>query len=466
MRYSSISSAMAIRKAATTDGGFSRELIVRFDCEDNALIGRHQLIQSGTRFEANGNDPWLLLKPGRRLRRGWYRIDLKAEFEGQAEPRLYFNFGHGFQERFACPLHRVGSGFSAIVRAYKPTLSLRLDPTELPGKFELLTLSISPAPWLALAGLRLRQIAATLASALRKPSAWRDNLRNLRKGYLYSVPQPPPLVSIIIPTRDAVDLLKLGISSVLEKTIYPNYEIMIIDNRSEKSETLRFFRKITEAHANVRVLAYDEAFNFSAINNFAVSHAHGSVLVLLNNDIEVISPDWLDEMVAHAMRPEVGCVGAKLFYPGGSVQHGGVILGIGGVAGHAHKYFPQDADGYFSRLKVQQNLTAVTAACLAVRKEVYLQVEGLEEENLRVAFNDVDFCLRVRAAGYLNVFTPFARLHHHESISRGLDNTPEKMERFNREVVYMRSRWGPLLDADPYYSPNLTLHTEDFALRT
>ena len=282
----------------------------------------------------------------------------------------------------------------------------------------------------------------------------------------YSVPQPPPLVSVIIPTRDAVDLLELGIGSILEKTTYPDYEILIVDNRSQMRETVQFFKDITTTHTNVRVLAYDEAFNFSAINNFAVSHARGSVLVLLNNDIEVITPDWLDEMVGHAMRPEVGCVGAKLLYPGGSVQHGGVILGIGGVAGHAHKYFPPDADGYISRLKVQQNLSAVTAACLAVRKDVYLQVGGLEEENLRVAFNDVDFCLRVRAAGYLNVFTPFARLYHHESISRGLDNTPEKMERFNREVVYMRSRWGPLLDADPYYSPNLTLHTEDFALRT
>jgi GT2 family glycosyltransferase len=766
MRYLSISSAMAIRKDATTDGNFSRELLVRFDCEDNALIGRHQLSQAGTLLEAGGNDPWLLLKPQRRLRRGWYRIDLKAEFDGQAEPRLYFNFGHGFQERFACPLHRVDDGFSAIVRAYKPTLSLRLDPTELPGKFKLESLAVRPAPRLALNWLRLRQVGASLACALRKPSAWRDNLRNLRKGYLstrgfvpmpvqfdaerwidpyrrwiatydycpkrdrnclevqlaglrntplisvlmpvfnpspdllekaiasvasqiyphwelciaddcstmpalrklltgwaarepriklvfrdknghisaatnsafklasgdwaalldhddvlpehalaevalainrnpgaqliysdedklneggrtqphfkpgfsidllrsmnyfnhltvhraaniraaggwregyegsqdydlnlriveqippsaichipkvlyhwrmapgstaansseksyafwnglqalndhlvrcrlpafaeplpnipyyrvrYSVPDPAPLVSIIVPTRDAVDLLELGLGSILQKTTYPNYEILIVDNRSEKNETFRFFRKITTAHSNVRVLAYDEAFNFSAMNNFAVSHARGNILVLLNNDIEVISPDWLDEMVAHAMRPEVGCVGAKLFYPEGSVQHGGVILGIGGVAGHAHKYFPQDADGYISRLKVQQNLSAVTAACLVVRKDVFLQVGGLEQENLRVAFNDVDFCLRVCAAGYLNVFTPFARLYHHESISRGLDNTPEKMERFNREVVYMRSRWGPLLDADPYYSPNLTLHTEDFALRT
>src|SRR5690606_8884099 len=147
--------------------------------------------------------------------------------------------------------------------------------------------------------------------------------------------QPPPLVSVIIPTRDAVDLLELGIGSILEKTTYPDYEILIVDNRSQMRETVQFFKDIITTHTNVRVLAYDEAFNFSAINNFAVSQARGSVLVLLNNDIEVITPDWLDEMVGHAMRPEVGCVGAKLHYPGGSVQHGGVILGIGGVAGHA-----------------------------------------------------------------------------------------------------------------------------------
>src|SRR5690606_30412938 len=193
MRYSSISSAMAIRKAATTDDGFSRELFIRFDCEDNALIGRHQLSQDGERFEAHGNDPWLLLKPGRRLRRGWYRIDLEAEFEGEAQPRLYFNFGHGFQERFTCPLHRVNNAFSAIVRAYKPTLSLRLDPLELPGKFKLESFAIRPAPRCALAWLRLRQIGATLASGLRNPSAWRASLRNLRKGYLSTrgfVPMP------------------------------------------------------------------------------------------------------------------------------------------------------------------------------------------------------------------------------------------------------------------------------------
>jgi len=279
----------------------------------------------------------------------------------------------------------------------------------------------------------------------------------------YHVPEPGPLVSLIIPTRDAVNLLRTSIGSILEKTTYRNYEILVIDNRSSRPDTFSFFKKISAEHPSIRILPYEHDFNYSAINNFAVQHAGGTVIGLLNNDIEVISPDWLSEMVSHAFRPEVGCIGAKLYYPNNTVQHGGVILGIGSVAGHAHKHFPRPADGYFARLQVQQNLSAVTAACLVVRKDIYLEVGGLEEEHLPVAFNDVDFCLRVREAGYLNVFTPFAELYHHESVSRGDDNTPEKMERFNREVAYMRARWGRLLDADPYYSPNLTLHREDFS---
>jgi GT2 family glycosyltransferase len=184
----------------------------------------------------------------------------------------------------------------------------------------------------------------------------------------------------------------------------------------------------------------------------------------VNNDIEVISPDWLAEMVSHALRPEIGCVGAKLYYADETIQHGGVILGLGGVAGHAHRYFPRQSTGYCNRLQVVQNFSAVTAACLVVRKSVYLEVGGLEEKKLQVAFNDVDFCIKVREAGYRNLWTPYAELFHHESKSRGMDDTPEKQARFQREFKFMQDKWGRLLQQDPSYSPNLTFCYEDFSI--
>jgi GT2 family glycosyltransferase len=212
-------------------------------------------------------------------------------------------------------------------------------------------------------------------------------------------------------------------------------------------------------------LPYHRPFNFSAINNFGVRQAKGELIGLINNDIEVISPEWLTEMVSHALRPEIGCAGAMLYYNDETIQHAGVIVGLGGVAGHSHKYFPRGASGYFHRLKIIQNLSAVTAACIIVRKSIYEQVGGLEEEGLRIAFNDVDFCLKVQKAGYRNLWTPYAELYHHESKSRGTENTPEKVERFNREIQFMKSKWGETLLYDPCYSPNLTLAREDFSLR-
>lgn len=214
------------------------------------------------------------------------------------------------------------------------------------------------------------------------------------------------------------------------------------------------------------MIHYDDVFNYSAINNFAVEQARGTVIGMLNNDVEVISPEWLTEMVALASRPEVGCVGAKLYYPNGLIQHAGVIVGLGGVAGHSHKYYPGDHPGYFWRLHLPQNVSAVTAACLVVRKDVYQQVGGLDDKHLVVAFNDVDFCLKVSTAGYLNVWTPKAELYHHESLTRGDEITKEKRERFLSEISVMQSRWGDRLVDDPYYSPNLTRDREDFGIRT
>jgi GT2 family glycosyltransferase len=214
----------------------------------------------------------------------------------------------------------------------------------------------------------------------------------------------------------------------------------------------------------VRVLHYEKPFNFSAINNFAVSHARGSIVGMVNNDIEVISPDWLTEMVSWAVQPDIGCVGAKLYYPDDTIQHAGVILGIGGVAGHAHLHHARSSPGYFGRAMVVSNCSAVTGACLLIRKSVYEEVEGLDAHNLAVAFNDVDFCLRVRDRGYLNVWTPHAELYHHESASRGTDESPERRGRFVQEVNYMVERWGDSLERDPYYSVNLSRTAPAFSL--
>lgn len=282
---------------------------------------------------------------------------------------------------------------------------------------------------------------------------------------LYPIPEMRPLVSLLIPTRDSVNLLESCVRSIIEKTTYNNYEIIIIDNGSAQAETLAFFETITREDSRIKVIPYNLPFNYSAINNYGVEQAKGEVIGLVNNDIEVISPEWLEEMLRHAVRPEIGCVGAKLYYEDDTIQHAGVIVGIGGVAGHSHKGYPRMKPGYFSRLKIVQNLSAVTAACLLVRKSVYVQVGGLDEESLQVAFNDVDFCLKVRMAGYRNLWTPYAELYHYESKSRGYEDTPEKARRFKSEVEYMENKWGQLLKADPYYSPNLTLVREDFSLK-
>ncbi len=279
----------------------------------------------------------------------------------------------------------------------------------------------------------------------------------------WGLPAQEPKVSIIIPTRDRLDILSQCIGSVLQFTQYSNYEIIVVDNESVEPATLEYFEQIS-VEEKVRILKYDGVFNYSAINNYAVAQADGDIIVMMNNDIEVINEGWLQEMVGHALRPEVGCVGAKLLYKNNMVQHAGVILGIGGVAGHAHKYFDSESAGYFSRLHLTQNLSAVTAACLAVKKKTYQQLGGLNESHLKVAFNDVDFCLRAGALGLRNVWSPYALLYHHESVSRGHENTQEKQARFNGEADYMMQQWGDLLGSDPAYNRNLTLVREDFSL--
>jgi O-antigen biosynthesis protein len=280
----------------------------------------------------------------------------------------------------------------------------------------------------------------------------------------YPLPEVLPKVSLIIPTKDQKFILEKCINSILEKTTYPNFEIIVINNRSEKKETFEYFEQIKNRDHRISILDFDFDFNYSSINNFGVRNSQGEIIGLINNDVEVINEDWLTEMIRHVLRKEIGCVGAKLYYDNNQIQHAGVILGIGGIAGHSHKYMPGKDFGYFSRLMLPQNLSAVTGACMLVRKEVYQELGGLNEEDLKIAFNDVDFCLRVRERGYRNIWTPFAELYHHESISRGSDDTPEKYGRFQKEIRFMEERWGSKLRNDPYYNPNLSIVREDFSL--
>lgn len=279
----------------------------------------------------------------------------------------------------------------------------------------------------------------------------------------WGLPKDMPLVSLLVPTRDRYDILQSCVDRILSLTEYQNFELLILDNQSTCNKTLDYLRKV-EADPRVRVYRWDHPFNYSAINNFGARHARGEILGLINNDVEPINSDWLTEMVRHTCRAEIGCVGAKLYYPNDTIQHGGVLLGVGGVANHAHKHFGRGEHGYFARLSLVQNLSAVTGACLLVRKSVFEEVGGLNEENLAVAFNDVDLCLKVREAGYRNLWTPYAELYHHESVSRGGDDTFAKRRRMAAETAYMRERWGKLLDSDPAYNPNLTLAHEDFSL--
>tara|TARA_Y100000588_G_scaffold315680_1_gene343905 strand:- start:8831 stop:10549 length:1719 start_codon:yes stop_codon:yes gene_type:complete len=276
-----------------------------------------------------------------------------------------------------------------------------------------------------------------------------------------------PLVSLIIPTKNAKNLVKACIESILDKTTYQNFEILLIDNGSDEKDSIDYFNELNK-HPKINVLSYPGEFNYSAINNFGVQHAssESTIIGLINNDIEVIEPNWLTAMVGHAGREGIGCVGAKLLYSDGRIQHAGVVMGYGGGAGHAHKYFPRYHPGYIKRLIATQNYSAVTAACLLVKKSLFLEVGGLNEKDLTVAFNDVDFCLKVQETGVRNVYCAEAELYHHESVSRGTDHAPEKAARFNRELKYLKKQWGMYIEHDPAYSPNLTLMRENFSVKT
>ncbi|HEV2806353.1 MAG TPA: glycosyltransferase [Chthoniobacterales bacterium] len=281
--------------------------------------------------------------------------------------------------------------------------------------------------------------------------------------FIHAVPGPQPLVSIIIPTRDQLALFKRCVESVRDRTEYQPFEIIVVDNGSVEPETLHFFETI-KRDSSVRVIDDRDPFNYSRLNNRAAREARGEILLFLNNDTEIEDGSWLTEMVSHAARGEVGAVGARLWYPDGTLQHGGVILGLGGVAGHAFPHIPRGHPGYFNRAVLQQNCSAVTGACMAVRKSVFEELAGFNERNLGVTFNDIDFCLRVTQRGYRVVWTPYANLIHHESASRGHQRTLEEQVEFERAVDYMHATWGAQLLRDPFYNPNLSLNPPGFEI--
>lgn len=275
-----------------------------------------------------------------------------------------------------------------------------------------------------------------------------------------------PLISIVIANKDHVSDLRRCVSSILEKSTYEDYEIIIVENNSEEKETFEYYEEL-QGNDRITIVTYEGEFNYSAVNNLGVRNAKGEYILLLNNDTQVITVNWMEELLMYAQREDVGAVGAKLYYADKTIQHAGVVLGLGAhrTAGHSHYKQHRENLGYMGRLCYAQDVSAVTGACLLVKKALYEEVGGLEED-FAISLNDVDFCLKLREKGYLNVFTPFAELYHFESVSRGLDDQGQKAQRYNRESEHFRQKWKEVLDAgDPYYNPNFSLDRSDFALK-
>ncbi len=273
-----------------------------------------------------------------------------------------------------------------------------------------------------------------------------------------------PLVSIVIPNKDEKETLEKCLKSIYQKSTYRNFEIIIVENNSTTREIQDFYKKIN-GKKGIRVVVWKREFNYSAINNFGIAEAKGDYILCLNNDVTILSPDWIEEMVGNLQRPEVGIVGARLYFPDNTIQHAGIVMGMGGCAGSLFVGMNRNRGGYLHKAAIQQNLSAVTAACFMVKREAFEKAGGFEEK-LAVAFNDVDFCLKVRKAGYLVVYDPHVELYHHESKTRGYENTEAKRRRFQEEIEYMRCQWMPIIKRDPYYNENLSLKKCDYSLKT
>jgi O-antigen biosynthesis protein len=298
-------------------------------------------------------------------------------------------------------------------------------------------------------GLQGRVMDGSYPSTYRVSYVWTDS----------------PLVSIIIPNHDNAQYLNRAIHSILKKSTYTNFEILIVENNSRQPETFQLYEQLESLDNRISVLTQNAPFNFSVINNWATGRAKGEVLLFLNNDIEVISPNWLEEMLQHVLRPDVGAVGAKLYYEDGTIQHAGIIIGPShGIAQHEHLKAPREAAGYFGRLTYIRNVSAVTAACVMLRKEIFDEVNRFDE-HYALAYGDVDLCLKIHEKGLFNVWTPFAELYHFESKTRGYDDSPEKRARFKSELDYFLQKWhGTLKKGDPYYNTAFSMKNEDLEL--
>ena len=353
---------------------------------------------------------------------------------------------------------RLTSRAKKIVHVPKILYYWRSHPQSVAADINAKTYAIDAAKRAVLAHLKSCGLEGTVESTRAFPTIFRIKYKLKAK----------PMISIIVPNKDHRDDLKRCVDSILNKSTYENYEILIVENNSTEAETFAYY-KMLENQPKVRVITYEAegGYNYSKINNFAAKQAKGENLLLLNNDTKVITREWMEELLMYAQRDDVGAVGAKLYYADNTIQHAGIVIGLGAhhAAGHTHHLLPKENLGYMGRLCYAQDVTAVTGACLLVRKSLYEQVGGLDE-SFTVALNDVDFCLRLRALGLLNIFTPFAELYHYESKSRGLDKDGASAERYNKEVAHFRERWKKELDAgDPYFNPNFSLEHATYELK-
>jgi O-antigen biosynthesis protein len=365
---------------------------------------------------------------------------------------------------------RLGGFRSGFGRAVEYDLLVRIVETMLPAQIKHIPFVLCHRRSPNYSDVVADMQRAELEVAVLHEHFYRTNsnatasvLPDGRRHVAWQIPDPAPLVSLVVPTRDRVELLRTCIEGFRNETDYPNLEIIIADNDSREPETKAYFLSLAD-DPRVRIVPCPGPFNFAGLNNTCAAVARGKLIGFMNNDLKVIEPGWLREMVGHGIRPDVGAVGALLFYGNSTVQHAGIVLGIGGVASHIHKGLAAGNRGYFGRVGATQNVAAVTAACLLTRLDLYRSIGGMDQNSLAIAYNDVDLCMRIRRKGYRVVFTPFARLYHLESASRGSDQDPTRRSRLDREKGVMRERWGDDLVTDPYYSPNLSLQAVDCRL--
>jgi GT2 family glycosyltransferase len=445
----------ALRMASEIGAGW----LVPLDC--GSRLARHALAAYGAHLlrrrpdAANAPAPALLYGDEGEI--AWLRARPKLWLKPQWDRRMILS--QDYVSR-ACAL-AVGPALDAAAHCNEGgaqglyELVLRIAENAPVEHVERITALTPDGSW-------LRDGAVTLAAVRRVTSASADDIVPGPFGTValqFPLRQPLPTVSVVVATRDRVELLRPCVEGVLYATDYPALDLIIADNDSVEPETLRYMDEVS-SDPRVSVVRWPHPFNYSAINNFAASHARGEYLCLLNNDIEVIEPDWLSAMMREALQPKVGAVGAKLLYPDRSIQHAGVAIGLGNAAGHAHRGLPEGDPGYFAQAHIARGASAVTGACLLVAQRHFQAVGGLDEEHLAVAYNDVDLCLKLRESGLAIIYTPAATLIHHESKSRGLDFAPEHLERYMRELEVFQKRWGSEWVVDPWHHQRLNRASE------